>query len=427
MSPRNRANTYRRATRASAWDDSEYVLDILPYTTPAKPRGNIRRTRLSPVPGLVREPSPARASIGRAIKREPDNSPGKSSSNLEDSSISFNSASFVQGTPQYRATVQPPESPLSIWGIIKLVVAFIFVVFALLHLTLYPSLSSPNWASPSKKVHVPYAGHIDWSKIRERTLWTSPRYHESNSDCITAVLAGKLVNERLSGVRSEFKKELKLSDLAESAGVTLDRAEKLSGNPTFHNQFRALTERNFFSPALGAHVDIGKTSRPLDTIRPIAALQRWDEPGECWCAQHTKNSGTMIQLSIILGVKIHPEEVIVEHIPATAAMNPLSAPRHLEFWVETTPEMTEEIDDAADARMALEDVQKCISQPPTPLHVCAGTGFYNINAYNWVQRFPLHLDRDVAPSGFSKIVVRATTNWGAPHTCFYRLRMKGIV
>jgi hypothetical protein len=110
---------------------------------------------------------------------------------------------------------------------------------------------------------------------------------------------------------------------------------------------------NFLSVALGAIIDPAKTSPTLGpkqsaslrallwatsfatrrTLRapqsPMSALSTWEEVGDCWCSA-PRNGIT--QLSVLLGRDIVAEELVVEHIPAGASLEPEAAPRTIELW-----------------------------------------------------------------------------------------------
>ncbi|KAI7595731.1 hypothetical protein KC316_g329, partial [Hortaea werneckii] len=68
----------------------------------------------------------------------------------------------------------------------------------------------------------------------------------------------------------------------------------------------------------------------------------------------------------------------------------------------------------------------CEGVPPSDKHVCVANGRYEIHGSNWVQSFPLYGDT-LQELGFAtdKVTVRVNTNWGADHTCIYRLRLTG--
>ncbi|CAG8902611.1 unnamed protein product [Penicillium nalgiovense] len=110
---------------------------------------------------------------------------------------------------------------------------------------------------------------------------------------------------------------------------------------------------NFLSVALGAMIDPAKTSptlgpkqsaslrallwansfmsrRPIRSQQsPMSALTTWEEVGDCWCS--APRNGTT-QLSVLLGRDIVAEELIVEHIPVGASLEPEAAPRTIEVW-----------------------------------------------------------------------------------------------
>ena len=110
---------------------------------------------------------------------------------------------------------------------------------------------------------------------------------------------------------------------------------------------------NFLSPAMGAIVDPANTAPTASEnhpsyfkrvvmrmfrlganfgrgpLPPVAALSPWEETGDCWCS--TPREGAT-QLAVLLGRDIVPEEVIIEHVPASTTLHPDSAPKEIEMW-----------------------------------------------------------------------------------------------
>ncbi|KAK2754858.1 hypothetical protein FQN54_006751 [Arachnomyces sp. PD_36] len=165
------------------------------------------------------------------------------------------------------------------------------------------------------------------------------------------------------------------------------------------------------------------------------ALQPWDGVGDSWCSSTPSD---MTQLGVLLGRKIVPEEVIVEHIPKEATLDPGSAPRDMELWAEYKTDLS-----SVDAQKAtytlhstiLETLREAYPGEPESAYsddMLLGPNFYrigkwqyDIEAENHIQGFKLNAVIDMPDSRVEKVVFRANTNWGADHTCIYRVRLHG--
>ncbi|OTA32461.1 hypothetical protein BTJ68_06247 [Hortaea werneckii EXF-2000] len=200
----------------------------------------------------------------------------------------------------------------------------------------------------------------------------------------------------------------------------------------------ALHSVNFLSPALGARVNPHETSSTyypprkglfggsayLSGVRsPIEALSKWDEPGECWCAANSTAKGKgQAQITVHLGEKIWPGWLTIEHMPADGTLHIDAAPRDWELWLPARDKQHAQ----ETTRILREDFIHCTGTPPSDKHVCVATGRYDIHGSNWVQSFTLYGER-LEELGFAtdKVTFRVNTNWGADHTCIYRLRLTG--
>ncbi|KAI7614933.1 hypothetical protein KC346_g6723, partial [Hortaea werneckii] len=206
------------------------------------------------------------------------------------------------------------------------------------------------------------------------------------------------------------------------------------------NAQEALHSVNFFSPGLGARVNPHETSSTyypprkglfggsayLSGVRsPIEALSKWDEPGECWCAANSTAKGKgQAQITVQLGEKIWPGWLTIEHIPADGTLHIDAAPRDWEVWLPAR-----DPHHAQQTTKILKDEHRIScsgNPPPSDTHVCVATGRYEIHGVNWVQSFSLYGDT-LEQLGFAtdKVTFRVVTNWGADHTCIYRLRLTG--
>lgn len=69
--------------------------------------------------------------------------------------------------------------------------------------------------------------------------------------------------------------------------------------------------------------------------KPIEALSKWEEHGDCWCSpgptSDQESAKNPPQLAVLTGNNIHPDTVIIEHIPRSATLSPGSTPREIEI------------------------------------------------------------------------------------------------
>lgn len=141
---------------------------------------------------------------------------------------------------------------------------------------------------------------------------------------------------------------------------------------------------------------------------PSAALEKWDEVTDCWCAAESSEKGKA-QVGVIMPSRIIPTSLTIEHIPAQGTLDIASAPKDFEVWVLATA--------------SAPSLQECSGPPPAKDFVCVGKAAYDIHAPNHVQNFPLWGGEEVGL--VQTAVVRVESNWGQDWTCVYRIRMHG--
>ncbi|KAJ6147710.1 hypothetical protein N7497_009692 [Penicillium chrysogenum] len=221
--------------------------------------------------------------------------------------------------------------------------------------------------------------------------------------------------------------------------------------------------------------------RPIRSPQsPMSALTTWEEVGDCWCS--APRNGTS-QLSVLLGRDIVAEELIVEHIPVGASLEPEAAPRTIEVWARfkvnphKAPVKAKPTPEARPGRvgfMKLFGDATVTQEPPSTqapssretglggflipgigsLHALVmdllrrsnpfeppsaysddpilGPNFYRIgkveydlHSPDYAQAFKLNTIVDVSTIRVDKVVFRVTSNWGADHTCIYRFKLHG--
>ncbi|KAF2273556.1 uncharacterized protein EI97DRAFT_153822 [Westerdykella ornata] len=212
-----------------------------------------------------------------------------------------------------------------------------------------------------------------------------------------------------------------------SRNIVLDelRIESLALANLLANTELNLRKVNYFSPGLGARVDPYQTSstysppatwkswaynkalfKSTRRLPPMAALQNWEEPGDCWCAAPSTSTPGQAQLSVILGHPMIPSQVTIEHLPKQASLDSSTAPRDIELWVQS------------DERGA--GVRECSEGPEG--WVCLGKFAYNVHGENHVQTFGLD---GLLTKPVQRAMVRVERSWGKEYTCLYRVRLHG--
>ncbi|KAF2744206.1 hypothetical protein M011DRAFT_461011 [Sporormia fimetaria CBS 119925] len=228
------------------------------------------------------------------------------------------------------------------------------------------------------------------------------------------------VAQKIKHDLDRFTKDAAADNFLDSVRIESLALANLLANVEVH-----LRKVNYFSTGLGARIDPHKTSPtflPPETIPhniyrrifsfptrrpPVSAIEKWDEPGDCWCAAPDDKGLGRAQISVHLGHKTLPRQVTVEHISKDASLSIDSAPKNMELWVES---------DETDA-----EVENCGTRVANGW-ICLGKFSYNVHGENHVQTFTLG---GLVTKPVAKAIVRVTENWGADHTCIYRLRLHG--
>lgn len=235
-----------------------------------------------------------------------------------------------------------------------------------------------------------------------------------------------------------------ISELSERSPMNAkDKIMLMKRAMVVQNLYNSYASVNHLSLPAGARVDAQHTSPSLKLRQeqdffgyryytnvihspPVMALLKWDELGECWCAAHSEEHGKA-QLAINLNHYVYPNQVYIEHIPAQAALGIAAAPQDFEVWADAADAEQAEFFRAKIAEYYQEYPQKpygCMdSSPPTDTAVCIAQGSYNIHLDNWVQQWSTIIDTKEIGFVTRKVYFRFTSNWGAEHTCIYRVRL----
>ena len=218
------------------------------------------------------------------------------------------------------------------------------------------------------------------------------------------------------------------------------------GKISAHYQDELSTQINVFDMGNHATVDRTRTSRtyqlpkqmkdeswwrrhrgPVVPLDAYAALTPWSGPGDCWCtAAAVKDKSAPADIAIMTGRRLVPQNLVVEHIDAGATIDPDATPRKLEVWAH--------IDDPV-RRKTVEDWMFDIYPATKKDHVLLQDRFVKVGEFAYdrgfgkggVQVFQMSRELLKMDAQTDHVVVRAVDNYGADHTCFYRLRLYGEI
>jgi hypothetical protein len=160
---------------------------------------------------------------------------------------------------------------------------------------------------------------------------------------------------------------------------------------------------------------------------PEAALTNWEEHGDCWCSSATDNQGFGPSLGVLIAKEIYPEQVIIENINPSGALEPGAAPRDMELLAYIT-----DIDIYNTVRSYSEEIFNDeageLQHPYRFVKIASWT--YDLESHQNVQAFPVQLDLKSLGAKTDRLVVRAKNNWGGgnvDYTCLYRVRLNGEI
>lgn len=160
---------------------------------------------------------------------------------------------------------------------------------------------------------------------------------------------------------------------------------------------------------------------------PEAALTRWDEHGDCWCSP-SNDDGYGTTIGVIMGNRVYPEEVVIEHVAPNSSLEPGAAPREMELLAYLGDMSPEDYDRVAALSKQLFPGQPDVAPRGVPGYIRIAMWRFDVWAPTTVQGFPVQLDLTQFLGHTDRLVVRAKNNHGGmrvDHTCMYRIKVHG--
>lgn len=172
----------------------------------------------------------------------------------------------------------------------------------------------------------------------------------------------------------------------------------------------------------------GSAARP-----PLAALESWEDEGDCWCAARSVNhrgNPHGATLSVQLHHSIIPQHLVIEHILPGGTTQPGARPRSIEVWAEVLDsEVRERILDFGSVYFPDDESDWNFTPPDFPSAFVKISQFVYEGAelHDGVHVHRLSSELLALGAHTDRVVVRAVSNYGAEnHTCFYRVRLYGF-
>ena len=163
------------------------------------------------------------------------------------------------------------------------------------------------------------------------------------------------------------------------------------------------------------------------------ALRPWSEPDDFFCAAP---SGGRLQLGVIVQRPVAPTELIIEHLPRSAALHIGSAPKDVELWINLPDPVVRHsvmaaLASDADGMDVLDGQSADVPLAGKALYKDyrrIGRWTYNVWKDHHVQSFQIPIELQDLGVKVTDFAVRVYSNWDAEDrgpVCIYRLRLHG--
>ncbi len=196
-----------------------------------------------------------------------------------------------------------------------------------------------------------------------------------------------------------------------------------------------LTSPNYLFPSMDRNILIKGLLRAVwhkipTPNPPEVALRRWEEHGDCWCSPAKNVDGFGPSLAVIMANEIYPDQIIIEHIPASGSLEPGAAPKDMELLAYIEDRDTYHTIKQRSNDIFQDEALQDQRQPQPYGFVRIATWTYDLDAISNIQSFPLQIDlstyNDQART--NRLIVRSKNNWGnVNYTCLYRVRVNGEI
>ncbi|KAI4858904.1 hypothetical protein F4820DRAFT_441399 [Hypoxylon rubiginosum] len=209
---------------------------------------------------------------------------------------------------------------------------------------------------------------------------------------------------------------------------------------------------NFFTVFSGAIIDphaSSKAWRPTKSLYPYGSkewfmrdgyrpqaqnsvLTPWFEEGECFCTGPS-TKGVVVDtntISVLISRPLVPQHLVVEHVTPASSLDPGSRPKDIEVWMyveELTLRKEVEAFSLKHIPPTPEEKEKKLKKLNEAFVKVGHFTYEDLTHGDGTQIFKLSDELSTMGAWSQNFVVRAISNYGADHTCFYRLKMYGDI